>query len=90
MNFKVIWPFRLKKRHLMSLSYSDLGQPSGVTCPKHALVYAKFIDYKKHLSEFGSKHLFHMNVWCYILHSTVVRMVSILYMLVNSHPMYPI
>ena len=37
--FKVIWPFQLKKRHLTSLLYTDLGWPRGVTRPKRVLVY---------------------------------------------------
>ena len=37
--FKVVWPFRHKKRHSTSLLYLDLCRPRGVTRPKRALVY---------------------------------------------------
>ena len=32
--FKVIWPFRLTKRHSTLLLYTDLGRPMGATRPK--------------------------------------------------------
>ena len=39
LTFKVIWPFRLKKRHSTSLFYTDLGWARGATRPKRALAY---------------------------------------------------
>ena len=51
MTFKVIWPFRL----ISSFLYTDLGQPRGVTCPKHALVtlVMQTLIFRKHTDIFA-------------------------------------
>ena len=41
LTYKVIWPFRLTKRHSTLLLNTDLGRPRGATRPKHVLVSTK-------------------------------------------------